>query len=393
MPRELKNIFNIRVNENRIYGLDILRALAILFVMLGHGKYLLPEKLHVIHWIFVFDGVSIFFVLSGFLIGGILIKLFENNKPTKELLLKFWIRRWFRTLPNYFLILFILIGLSIILKEDFTIWSVRRYFVFAQNLFYQHPAFFPEAWSLSIEEWFYIITPAGIVLIIYALNFKPKKAVLTIAIIILLITISFRYYRYLHVEINYLRQWDELYRKQVFTRFDSLMFGVICAYIQYYHKRSWLKHKHTLMLTGILIFILTKTFVLSGYIAPGGFYNCVLSFAVTAIGTSLLLPYLSDLHSGKGLLFKGLTKISLISYSMYLLNYSIVQFFIIKKIPWYYFTENNTIITISNYIFYWGFTIIGSFLIYKYYELPVMKLRDNKNFNKTIDNLLTNQQQ
>ena len=50
-------------------------------------------------------GVELFFVLSGFLIGGILIKIFDNTEFTFADVRRFWIRRWFRTLPNYWLIL------------------------------------------------------------------------------------------------------------------------------------------------------------------------------------------------------------------------------------------------------------------------------------------------
>ncbi|MGV9011700.1 MAG: acyltransferase family protein [Flavobacteriales bacterium] len=89
----MKDVLKIEINPKRIYGLDILRAFAIIFVVAGHGQYLLPKNTHFLHRILVFDGVSIFFVLSGFLIGGILIKLIENNPPTKALLLDFWIRR------------------------------------------------------------------------------------------------------------------------------------------------------------------------------------------------------------------------------------------------------------------------------------------------------------
>lgn len=98
----MKNIFKLELNPNRVYGLDILRALAILFVIVGHGRHLLPDKLDIYHQVIVFDGVSIFFVLSGFLIGGILIKMLNNRKADKNLLFEFWSRRWFRTLPNYF---------------------------------------------------------------------------------------------------------------------------------------------------------------------------------------------------------------------------------------------------------------------------------------------------
>ena len=92
----IKDVLKIEINSSRIYGLDILRAMAILFVVIGHGQYLLPRKFNTFHSIFVFDGVSIFFVLSGFLIGGILIKIIENKEANTSTLIDFWKRRWFR---------------------------------------------------------------------------------------------------------------------------------------------------------------------------------------------------------------------------------------------------------------------------------------------------------
>ncbi|MFA9392695.1 MAG: acyltransferase family protein [Prolixibacteraceae bacterium] len=386
----MNNFFEIEIKNNRIYGLDILRALAILFVVVEHGQYLLPKKLKSLHEIFVFDGVSIFFVISGFLIGGILIKLLDKNQPTKKLLVDFWIRRWFRTLPNYFLILFLLIGIRLIINDDFTIWTVRKYFIFAQNLFYQHPLFFPEAWSLSVEEWFYLIVPICIFATIKYFKVESKHAILFVSGIILILTLSFRYYRYLNVDIDSIVEWDFRFRKQVFTRLDSLMFGVICGVVQFYHEKTWLKYKYTFLLFGLSIFISTKLFFLLGYISPGGFYNCVLSFSVTSLSTSFLLPYLSNMKRGKGYLHQGFTTISLISYSMYLLNLSVVQLSLINKIPWSNFIENIYIVVILKYFIYWILTIFGSVIIYKYYEVPLMNLRDTEKVKRFVAKILYN---
>ena len=104
----LKKIFSIfRLSpdyQGRVFGLDLMRALAIIFVVMSHGSML--EKANTdFPWIRLVNGVELFFVLSGFLIGGILIKNFQktNSFGIKEIY-NFWIRRWFRTLPNYYLV-------------------------------------------------------------------------------------------------------------------------------------------------------------------------------------------------------------------------------------------------------------------------------------------------
>ena len=61
------------MHPGRIYGLDVIRAFAILAVVYSHSLVFLPESIRGIAGLFDYDGVSVFFVLSGFLIGGILI--------------------------------------------------------------------------------------------------------------------------------------------------------------------------------------------------------------------------------------------------------------------------------------------------------------------------------
>jgi len=143
------NIFKIDINKNRIYGLDILRALAIFFVVLDHSTHTLEKSnseiirhlFRLYSWnlrYFVFDGVSIFFVLSGFLIGGILIKTFEKESLTIKSLLNFWIKRWVRTLPAYLFILSILVLLSYFFTANFNIYETGKYYLFIQNM-ERHP--------------------------------------------------------------------------------------------------------------------------------------------------------------------------------------------------------------------------------------------------------------
>lgn len=150
------DIFNIELKD-RIFGLDILRAAAILFVLYSHGRPLIASYVNKnVFNIFSLDGVTLFFVLSGFLIGRILIKIYFKESPlTWKDSWSFWVRRWFRTVPPYFIMLCILLVFAFI-QGTFTNTNFLQYFLFIQNLWYSHPSFFPEAWSLTLEEWFYL---------------------------------------------------------------------------------------------------------------------------------------------------------------------------------------------------------------------------------------------
>lgn len=324
---------------------------------------------------FLFDGVSIFFVLSGFLIGGILIKLLEDNKVSCKLLMNFWIRRWFRTLPNYLFILLVLLILNSIFTESFNLIDYKSYFFFAQNLFSPHPFFFPEAWSLSIEEWFYLLIPIIIYVLIRLFNFSIKSSLLFTALGIIICVTLFRYFRYDTLVIDNISSWDLLLRKQVFTRLDSLMYGVIGAFILYYYDSYWTQYRNHFLILGIALFISTK-FNLFG-LDSFGLYHCVFSFSVTSLATLFILPYLSSLKNGRGVFYKIITYISLISYSMYLINLTIVQKWILGYIDWSSIQNiNGYLFFIIRYLFYWILTIVISILIYKYLEIPTMNLRD-----------------
>lgn len=173
MRKIINGIFN--ENQNRIFGLDLLRAFAIFCTVYGHAVLLVPEKFRSYHNVLVsaIDGVAIFFVLSGYLIGGILLKSIYNKEATFKISI-FWMRRWMRTLPAYFFILILLIVIFALKGELDN--QFFYYFLFGQNLFHVKSGFFAESWSLAIEEWFYLLFPVCISIILF-LGIKLKKSV------------------------------------------------------------------------------------------------------------------------------------------------------------------------------------------------------------------------
>ncbi len=76
----------LKENQSRVLGLDIMRSIAILLVVYGHGVFMLPKsfKFYYLLPMPYIDGVSVFFVLSGFLIGGILLKIIRTSNFTPK---------------------------------------------------------------------------------------------------------------------------------------------------------------------------------------------------------------------------------------------------------------------------------------------------------------------
>lgn len=371
----MKNFLKLRLDPNRIFGLDILRALAILFVVAGHGAYLMPAARYKYVNLFIFEGVSMFFVLSGFLIGGILIKIINKEKFTIKTILNFWIRRWMRTIPVYILILGVLVILNVVFVSEFEVYDKATYFIFSQNLFYKHPEFFPEAWSLSIEEWFYLLTPLSILLCLRLGRTSIKNSLLITALIIILGATSLRYYRFLYLIVEEGEVWDNFFRKQVVTRLDSIMYGVLGAFMFFYKKDLWNRFRVPLFILGILLFSMSKYILFDNQSI--GLYETVFHFTITASATLFMLPLLTSITTGSGIFYKIVTYISLISYSMYLINLTLVQQFILRRIHWKPLQDfNGYIFIITQYFLYWLLTIIISILLYKYFEMPIMKLRE-----------------
>lgn len=155
--------------------LDGIRGLAILMVLVWHyfcGQ--LPRAMLETGWTGVacrafssfWSGVDLFFVLSGFLIGGILI----DNRQAENLYKVFYIRRACRILPIYFLLLAAYFLLQPLLDPDLVTSTFRRampgwsYWTCTQNIFMGlhrrfGAHFLSVTWSLAIEEQFYLFLP------------------------------------------------------------------------------------------------------------------------------------------------------------------------------------------------------------------------------------------
>ena len=352
----------------RVLGLDIFRAAAIILVVLLHGRFILDGTvLERFPFVRIVDGVELFFVLSGFLIGGILLKRINGTETFSiHALFEFWKRRWFRTLPAYYLVLVInyIVVRANVIHEGIGNFN-WRYIFFLQNFTKPILGFFRESWSLSIEEWFYLTMP--VMLLILIRFTKPKVAFIIATMIMIVFSFLCRTQM---MDAGFDRFWLDLnIRKVVVTRLDGIGYGLLAAWICYYYPTIWERIRYYAFGIGIALL----TFVVS-YRAPvSGFYRQVAYYSLYPIAAMLLLPLASAVRSGGGMVARALIHISRISYSMYLINLAIVAEVIRDQ-----FTPQGGIDGIVKYIFYWVIVVMASTVLYYSFEKPMMELREKK---------------
>lgn len=365
--RTIKKLFLTEINyENRVFGLDLFRATAILLVVYFHGRFLLEEtSLAGFPWTRLTDGVELFFVLSGFLIGSILIRQFpENEKPELKELLHFWKRRWFRTLPAYYLVLMLNV---LFVKMDWIGGNIENFnysfIFFLHNFSEPFVDFFWESWSLSVEEWFYIFFP--VLFFLLRIFIKNKNAFLICILMMILFPLLYR------ISISEIQVdgfgWDVRFRKTVLCRLDAIIYGALAAWVKFYHPQLWKKATWFCLVAGIISawFLLNKH---QDYNSP---FMKTIYFSLIPICMMLFLPAADLLKKGKGILRSIITHISLISYSMYLINLSLIAGVIMHG----YMPVTST----ERYIYfigYWIITLAASAILYKYFEKPVTGLRE-----------------
>lgn len=350
-------------DTKRIFGLDVLRSFAIIIVVIVHSdiKYIkdffnfpLP------------DGVDLFFVLSGYLIGKIIIQIIEEHqKFDLSLAFNFLRRRWFRTLPNYFLFLLInIVLINLDLIKGFLNKYLITFFVFFQNFYKPYDFLFWESWSLSVEEWFYL-SFSVILALLSGLLLSYKVSIKKILLIIILLFIIFPLiFRLIQFYYNPILNFDLYYRKLVLTRMDTIGFGLLGAYLYHYYKRHWNKSRNILSAIGIILLaFLTVNNMGDGFILKT-FY-----FSLTGLSILLLLPKLESMKEEK-ISYRPFRFISKISFSMYLLHIPLIQI-ISNRFP-----VNNLFDAAFQYSIFWILLIILSYLIYRFYEKPLMDLRD-----------------
>lgn len=367
--------------KDRVFGLDILRAAAILMVLVGHTW---PSRTpSAVPGAMAFLGVELFFVLSGFLIGGILIRLAEEGRLNRiGDVIAFWRRRWFRTLPNYYLFL----GLHLawrtwVLGFPDQVRTNWEYLVFVQNLTHPPGFFFPETWSLAVEEWFYLLFPLLLFVALRCLR-NPAHAWTAVIGLFICIPTGFRLW---HVASSAMpvtaqelegamRMWDSVVRKIVYLRLDVVMYGVMGALMAAWRPKRWEGMRKLWLLGAVLVAIVAASAVLRKPLDPGQPWMGFALWPMTSMGFALLLPAFSGIPRTSGIVSQGISWVAKVSYALYLCHGLVI----LALGRWF---GPKSAYPLPKHTFWWCVAAwVGSFVVagvvYRWFEKPMMDLRD-----------------
>lgn len=365
-------------DPKRVFGLDLMRCAAILMVFIGHCAWLLPENDSITSQLLSlisFLGVEVFFVLSGFLIGRILYRTYVSDRFSISSVITFLKRRWFRTLPNYYLVLLINFGIAALIGYE--VVDDWRYFLFLQNFASPLLPFFPESWSLSVEEFAYVLIPLVLLVGTKASPTTRRVIFLTATLALIAIFTLLRVsYNSNHVETT-LVEWNIGLKSVVIYRLDSIFIGILCSWIYMNVHSFWRRTRYIWAVLGMigLAFFTVGVGFLGLFIESWPFFWNVMYLPMVSITMALFLPVLSEWKSEANWIHKPVTFISLISYSIYLLHYSIILQLLkqlgdtaaMDSVKLFFVTSSYIILTLST-----------SYLLYRYFEKPIMDLRDRK---------------
>lgn len=359
--------------KDRIFGLDIIRCIAILFIMVSHTCFILPvsdEAKDFMIGYFGITGVELFFILSGYLVGKILLQLLQKRSPSFSTIKYFWIRRWFRTLPAYYLTILLYVVLYWFVTDQFVFEDTFNllYLVFLQNFFTAPPTFFRHSWSLSVEEWFYLGLPLWF---LFFHRFIRKMSVFKVIVAGIILFTLIRFVAVLLFDPN----WNLGVRTRVPLRLDSLMIGVLMAYLHLHYRDTWAENAKRYFIIGLVTFIpLSVWLYLDIVVAPdvAHYLSKTLFFSLFSMSIALLMPYMTSVRTASvPFIGKVVTHISLISYSLYLIHVIVTHLYLksLYKTPF----GGNTYV---RYIGAWVGCIVVSTIMFNYFEKPFTNLRE-----------------
>jgi peptidoglycan/LPS O-acetylase OafA/YrhL len=311
-------------------GLDTLRALAIVGVMVCHLDWVMPRSVGPAAQ-FGWMGVDMFFVLSGYLIGLQLLRPVSRGERLS--VTGFYRKRAYRILPAYLVVLLAYVLLN--LRSGYSgggsgMAPLWEFLTFTENLFADHGRDFQfqHVWSLCVEEHFYLVLP--VMVVVLARRPAVWKTVSLLACFSLL-GAALRSYELLH-GLRHLMPGSAAFEDQyynriydpTYTRLDGLLAGVSLALLRVYRPAVWsamARYANGLVvtgcgLTGIAVWMFAGRLRSTQGMAAVG---TVIGFPVLSFGFALLVFAAAEPRCWLGRLrVPGARLVATLAYSLYL---------------------------------------------------------------------------
>jgi peptidoglycan/LPS O-acetylase OafA/YrhL len=352
-------------------GLDLVRALAILWVMLWHMHFALRPGIWSGPGRYGWMGVDLFFVLSGYLIGSQLLRPYiRGSRPSIG---GFYMRRAFRVLPAYLTVLLFYFAIPAF-REAPGLSRAWQFLTFTENfrIDYLNDQAFSHVWSLCVEEHFYLVLP----LLILLLMRRPSYSK-TIAVIlgILCFGIAIRAYVYLHHVAIFARDDDAFalaYVEKIYypthTRLDGLLVGVTLATIKTFRPAWWLRamsHGYLLLISGLALCACAMWLFADRL----SFRASVVGFPLLSMGLGLLVSS-SIAPSSPLSKIRGFGLIAALAYSTYLTHKEIIH---MVRLHLPQLVESRGWLAL---VAYFTFSFLAAFVLYMAIERPFLRLRE-----------------
>jgi peptidoglycan/LPS O-acetylase OafA/YrhL len=301
---------------SRLRGLDLLRAAAILLVLMSHYMGFVSHAptfgvVGKVGW----AGVDLFFVLSGYLIGNQLLAPAARGEPLS--LKAFFVRRLLRTLPNYYVVLAVYWLFPGPPLGGSSMAAPWRFLTFTQNFGLAYGQTFTHSWSLCIEEQFYLLLPL-VVLALARIGFPVRLAwgLLAGGIVAGMATRAAAYALNGHDAFS-----AEVYYSS-FCRADELLPGVAIALLRNFHPHAFarlLRHANVLCAAGFALSVGILTCIHLDW--PTTPVTSTFGFSLLVIGFALLTcAALSPACILNRIDIPGASQLALWSYAVYLVH-------------------------------------------------------------------------
>ena len=378
-----KTIQNVSHQSVHLPGLNGLRAIAALAVVISHTTYTLAQfglnsnifgtrKGNPIGLDLATDGVTIFFVLSGFLITYLLLK--EKEAKSTINVRNFYVRRVLRIWPLYYLYFAVSIISALIFGIAYDKEMLPFYILLAANIpeiLHKTAPFIFHYWSLGVEEQFYLFFPQLVRL--------SNKKLLRNSIILFTALFSLKGIFWV---IHRIYRIELPLQVIITTSFDTMFIGVIAGILYYNKNQKFLKYTTNRVLQLVswacVVLMATNKFPIASTVDQD---------VVAVIAVCLIMGQVTRKNNFINLENKACDFVGKISYGIYVIH-PILLFYFVKIIG--KLSTNSVFAYIGIYLLIISTTIAIAYLSYEYMEKKFLRLKEKYSTIVSVDaNLAT----